>query len=213
MMKVLIISDSLGLPRPVPEIVEEEDTWAYLLSKEYFVKQISFGGATVKDLFSQVVYAKMFKPDIVIIQAGIVDCAPRAFTKFENEFINKFKFTKYIFKKFINNERIIWIRKVRKVTYTSNPEFKSFVKIFKKSFDNLFWIEIVNANDKYELKVPGIKKKIKEFNEILSNELKNNLISTSDLNETDIMSDNIHLNKEGNFKIFCKIKNVLEKNS
>lgn len=32
-MKVLIISDSLGLPRPVPEIVEEEDTWAFYCQK------------------------------------------------------------------------------------------------------------------------------------------------------------------------------------
>ncbi len=72
MKKMLIITDSLGLPRPKPEIVEYNDTWVKKISIYYDVWQYSSGGATISDLYSQIEYHKMFNPDIVLIQSGIL---------------------------------------------------------------------------------------------------------------------------------------------
>ena len=40
-MKILVLTDSLGLPRDIPEEVLYEDTWVSLLSENYTVLQSS----------------------------------------------------------------------------------------------------------------------------------------------------------------------------
>ncbi len=69
MKKILVITDSLGLPRKDPEECLYENTWPILLKKNGFIiHQVSIGGATIDQLYRQVAYHKLFNPDIVIIQ-------------------------------------------------------------------------------------------------------------------------------------------------
>lgn len=214
MKKVLVITDSLGLPRPTPEIVNYSDTWVNKLSSCCDLWQYSSGGATIKDLYSQVEYHKMYKPDIVIIQSGIVDCAPRALSKFENELINKFSLTKKLGKHFLTTKRLNNFRKKRNCYYTSSIDFEKYVHKYKEIFgDGLFWLGIVPARDEYEAKIPGIKKQIDIYNDILKRQLNNNYISISSLNKDDIMSDFIHLSTSGHNAIFEKIKLLLDEKS
>src|SRR5688500_17972440 len=93
--KILIITDSLGLPRAVPEVCSYEQTWPFLLNNAgYQIHQVSIGGATVSELYRQLEYHYLFLPDLVIVQSGIVDCAPRALGKFESLLLNKFIVTR-----------------------------------------------------------------------------------------------------------------------
>lgn len=78
-LKILCIGDSLCLPR---EDVPYEDTWIYLLKNQY--KDIDFinyfkRGATIslmeESFFES--YYQFYKPNIVIWESGITDCAPR----------------------------------------------------------------------------------------------------------------------------------------
>ncbi len=79
MKKVLCISDSLGLPRPQ---VPYADTWISLLRqqrKDYdFIADFHRNATT--NILSQWEYGEhllFYKPEIIILQLGICDCAPR----------------------------------------------------------------------------------------------------------------------------------------
>jgi hypothetical protein len=208
--KILVITDSLGLPRRVPELVDFEETWVNSLAKVYSIHQLSIGGATINDLYEQTDYAKMFNPDFVIIQSGIVDCAPRALTKFENQFLNKFSFSRFILKRFLTKKRLETLRKKRNCTYTSINEFDKYVELFVKEFGNkLFWIGIVPASNSYESLVPGISNNITRYNEILRNKIKSNYITLEDYSSNHIMTDNIHLSSLGHHELFQKIVNII----
>lgn len=89
--RILVITDSLGLPRDYPERCIYSDTWPALLKKDgHIIHQISIGGATVSELADQLLsYHLSFCPDVVLFQSGIVDCAPRAFTRNELFFVKK----------------------------------------------------------------------------------------------------------------------------
>lgn len=93
-MKIQIFSDSLALPREIPQKVYYEETYSAKLSKDHIVAQYSKGAGTIKDLLDQTFYYKMFCPDVVILQSGIVDCSPRPFTQFEEYFFTLNFFTK-----------------------------------------------------------------------------------------------------------------------
>ncbi len=77
--RVVFLTDSLSLPRDVPEKVSYEETFVYLLKQEYpnieFI-QFAYGGATISDLRNQADYLKSFSPNILILQAGIVELIP-----------------------------------------------------------------------------------------------------------------------------------------
>ncbi len=79
-MKILCIGDSLGLPR---KGCDYEETWLALLRQHYPEHSFYafFAGDRLIDSalhdFNQ--YYQYFKPDVVILQQGICDCAPRYF--------------------------------------------------------------------------------------------------------------------------------------
>ncbi|MBN8704512.1 MAG: SGNH/GDSL hydrolase family protein [Bacteroidetes bacterium] len=209
-MKILIITDSLGLPRDFPEKLNYNETWVYLLSNHFEVHQLSFGGATIDVLFSQLGYLKLFNPDLVFIQSGIVDCTPRALSKFENKLINRFSILKWLFNKLLKKDILFKLRKYRNLKYTLPFIFSGYVNKFNAEFKNkLFWIEIIPPTDFYENKIPGIKKNVIYFNELISNVVGNNFVSTNDFSTDELMSDHIHLNTQGNFKLFERIKTIV----
>ena len=82
--KILFITDSLAFPRREPEAVMYEDTYIALLKTEF--PQCDFihhgrGGATIVELFKHsIYYHETLRPDLVFMQSGVVDCAPRALT-------------------------------------------------------------------------------------------------------------------------------------
>lgn len=81
MKKVLCIGDSLGLPRPG---VSYEQTWFAMLQNHYqneFCFIPSFRRALTSADIASVDNLEIYNPQIVILQVGIVDCAPRLFKR------------------------------------------------------------------------------------------------------------------------------------
>jgi hypothetical protein len=82
--KIMIITDSIAMPRPD---IRYEDTWVYLLKKEFphydFIDRPVRGSTSTRlapecggfDLL------ETYMPDIVILQQGMAECAPRLFRK------------------------------------------------------------------------------------------------------------------------------------
>ena len=95
MAKFLILTDSISNPRsfPISSITTLEETYPYIIRNYYKDStfwQLSFGNITTEQLFSQVIsYLSHWEPDIIIIQSGINDCRPEAFTDFQKTLINK----------------------------------------------------------------------------------------------------------------------------
>lgn len=211
-MKIQIFSDSLALPREVPEKVYYEETYPAKLQQEHIVVQFSKGAGTIDELYEQTFYLKMFSPDVVIIQSGIVDCGPRPFTKFEEQFFKLNFFTKGI-KAILKRLTKSWLRNLRKVAWTSPKKYKFYCMRFLETYPNtpVFAIGILPPRKEYEKQLKGITKRIQQYNEILKEVFGNNFIDTSDMPDAGIMSDHHHMTIIGHQFIYDKIIQRLSK--
>jgi hypothetical protein len=207
-MRILFLTDSLSLPRVnEEEIVLYEDTYLYKLREEFkesLIVDSAIGGATIKDLYAQVFYYKSFNPDIVVLQTGIVDCAPRAYKKFEKKILVKLGLNSKL------KGLTRFLRKNRGYTLTKSNKFDYYLSLIEKSFENipLYSLGILNASDNYESKVPGIKENIEAYNSIL--EKHTTYINNTDIPFNGIMKDHHHLNLKGHDLIYQKLSIIVK---
>lgn len=208
-MKILILTDSVGLPRSKPEFCSFEDTWPVLLRKnDRNIHQVSIGAATSQVLLKQVTYQKAFKPDLVILQVGIVDCAPRFMSNKELDFTGALG-TIGRGLRFLFNRK--WIKKLRNISYINELDFKSNISNIQSDFDcPIMAIGILPASSEYEIFLPGVTNKIKLYNDILEQNVKYFLNTNEILGCGGIMTDHHHLNKSGNHYLFKKIDDFIQ---
>lgn len=206
MKRIILFTDSLALPRKIPEVTYYEDTYPYLLRNDFEVFQFSKGGARIVDLLEQVFYYQQYKPDCVIIQSGIVDCAPRAFSWNEELFMQSNICGKAIRKLLSLTITTKKLRNFRQKSWTDIVLYERCCKKFKDLFPNIpvYAISIVPASDEYERKVPGINNKINRYNDMLRKAF-GGVISLHDIPFTYIMSDGHHLNKLGHKYVYERI--------
>ncbi|WP_292010861.1 SGNH/GDSL hydrolase family protein [Chryseobacterium sp.] len=199
--KVLVISDSLALARDIPELTLFEETWPELLKKEGLqIDQISIGGATSTDLLKQAYYHKLFNPDIVFVQVGIVDCAPRFATRFEVDFLTRLP---VIGKKILKKMNTPKVRNRRQISYVNEKQFSQNLLDIKRSFNcPTFFLTILPASKDYEILVPGVIDKINRYNKVIKSY---DFIDLEEIPQNHIMSDHHHLNKLGHEFIFNKM--------
>lgn len=210
-MRILLLTDSLALPRDNPEEVRHEETWPELLKNEgHLVHQVSIGGATSSDLKKQVSYHRHFLPDIVILQVGIVDCSPRFASKFEIEVLKKIPVIGNKIIKIINKPSV---RSLRKKTYVSKHNFGNELAQIKKKLNTHFIaIGIMPATEQYEKVLPGITDNILEYNSKMKHIFEEEYLDVTNLPLDALMLDFHHLNKKGhlllNNLIAQKIKDI-----
>lgn len=210
---ILVLGDSLCLPRNRPEVVNSNETWSYLLknAEKSELVQLGIGGGTIDRLYEQSKYYNSFQPDIVIIQSGIVDCAPRALGRVELEVINSIRILSFIFQRFLPTKLF---RKYRKMTYTKPKEFRNYIKQISAQFTDaqVYWIGILPVSEDYKNTVPGIAKNVDIYNNIISSEIAEQngvFISCNDMPMNGIMSDHHHLNTLGHQWLFKQISSRL----
>jgi len=207
-MKILFLTDSLALPRTeVGKKISIHDTYFECLKKQCPQHQftlVAIGGATILDLYKQVFYYKVLEADLVFLQCGIVDCAPRAFTSRETKFLTKTGLFN-IFKPMVKG-----LRKYRGHKYTKPKKFQHYLSSIQNDLKpaRLYSIGILPASEEYEKKIPGIAKSIHNYNSIL--EKNSILINTADFPMNGILSDHHHLNAIGHEIIFEKIKKIID---
>ena len=217
MRKILFVTDSLGLPRELPDKVIYEKTYLNIL-RHYFKQKIpdleiisiSIGGGSIEDLSRQLLgYYKATDPDLVIIQSGIVDCSPRMFKKSELARVQIGPRTrKVVFK--LNQNFKVKIRKHRKITYTPPKEFEKVSKRLKEIFDDrIYWLGILPTSQDYELIVPGISKNVTFYNNLIKKNYQNQFIDLSTFPFQGISKDHHHLNEHGHQLIAAHLKALL----
>jgi hypothetical protein len=209
-MKILILTDSLGLPRFKPESCFFEETWPIVL-KDIFpnIHQVSIGAATSQIILKQINYQKAFNPDIVVLQVGIVDCAPRFMTRKELDLTYAFGFLGKGLRFLFNKN---WIRKLRNISYVDEVDFKKNMMGIKNSFScPVIVIDILPSSEEYERLLPGVTNKINAYNNILKQNFEYLVESKEILAKNGIMTDHHHLNKNGHAYLVSKLEQIIQK--
>ncbi|WP_141213211.1 SGNH/GDSL hydrolase family protein [Janthinobacterium sp. PC23-8] len=209
--KILFITDSLAFPRAEPEFVSYEETYIAYLKHEFpdcdFIHQ-GRGGATIVDLFTHTAYFhETLRADLVFIQSGIVDCAPRALTVMEQHVVSRLPVLGRLLTSLVKKYSR-WLRKNRKITYTSVDRFSAYIKKFESLFPNVYWIGILPATGDYEAKIEGIQQNVEIYNNVLR---KTQMIETTMFKSIDIMSDHHHLNAAGHRKMYASLAAIIRK--
>lgn len=188
-----------------------EDTYISLLKEEF--PQCDFihhgrGGATIVDLYKHSsYYHETLKPDLVFMQCGIVDCAPRALTVVEQQVFSRLPVLGRPLTALVRKYSHA-LRKARKMTYTPVETFAEYVARFEVLFGNVHWIGILPATEAYEAKIEGIRRNIEIYDAVLR---RNRYISTEHFYASDIMTDFHHLNCNGHRKMFEALVPVIRR--
>ena len=208
-MKVLLLTDSVSLPRKHSDgEVLWEDIYFSKLQK-YFPEiefiLVGMGGATIIQLHLSLNYYTQVKPDVVILQSGIVDCAPRALGLLEQQIIMKMHLFRLVhpFTRFL--------RKWRNVSYTNPATFEATLIKIKNTFSGkpLIGIGILPGCEAYDIKVTKVSEKIIAYNSILA---KHTIyLDNNDFPREGIISDFHHMNKIGHELIYKKLLPLIHK--
>jgi len=221
-MRILLVTDSLGLPR---EDVAIDKTWTYLFIKKYkehheiftFLRRSLTTDLIIsmrKDIF------EFFNPDMVIIQVGIVDCTRRALPKLGTAILSHLPFSEVI-RKFISKNHY-FLTKLYELHYVKPDRFRRNVKLIN-SYANknmkIIYLKIAEPGEYISDKVYNIKKDIDFYNSILLEESECNenvfLIDpykNKRVEEFISKKDGHHLNELGNKLVFNELVVFFESN-
>lgn len=221
-MRVLCVGDSLGLPR---EECPYECTWFYKLKCEFpgfeFVDFFERRLHANKALSNFDSYYAFYPSDIVIIQTGICDCAPR----YINEERMIIRVILSLFRKFgmINLFWKVVKLRGRKPSCVDTPMdvfTDSFCKLITKFIYNgvkfIILVKIGHATDSVMVKNKHINDNIDKYNREIGRfkEINPKLITVVDpLEDVDesLFVDGYHCNAKGMEVVFKSLKMELEK--
>jgi lysophospholipase L1-like esterase len=223
--KIMIVTDSVSMPRAE---IRYEDTWIYLLKKEfpqYDIIDRTGRGSTTTRLVTEggggVDLLEMYMPDIVIIQLGMADCAPRLFDKRGLEYrIVSRTLPAWARRRYIDHVKKHRVRDPE-VTEVSPEEFRSNCAAFFRRAQaigaRILLIPILPPMDLMIRKSPHVRRNVDRYNGIyrevvaqfanveIVDPFRNN--SGMDINELAI--DEVHVNAEGLKMIFESLKPLL----
>lgn len=200
-IKIAIIADSMCLPRGEKEgdvpfeatyPIVLEDTFNNYVNKEKKPRFIVKGKRSrtlleVKDEWKEVI--DFIKPEIVIVNVGITDCAPRILNEKKRKIVDGIKID------FVKNSIINYLKKNRTKLILKDPT-KRFVtiEVFEKEYKNIInyltpktqkiiFIGILNVSEDLERKSPGYLESVKLYNSVLSSGADNKKIYFLDVNK------------------------------
>lgn len=218
--RIILIGDSLLMPRPRQDLTYE-DTYGYLVFKALKDHEVIIKGKYSNDtsvqskpnaLKAEIEY---LNPDIVFIQLGIVDCAPRLFSKIE-------KYALKILPSFLRQGIINFFSKRRRFFTKMFPKVyvkkESFEKNMRKILETIkicgatpVIINIAKTSEENESRSFNYDNNTIEYNKTLfklSKEYGGQLIDFYNIIKTEPscqLSDGVHLSKEGNHKLADEI--------
>lgn len=221
--RIVLIGDSLGMPRPM-DAVSYEDTYPYLLMHSRDDLEIIPRFCRANDTDRQASTQKLnddilwLKPDIVCLHLGIVDCAPRLLGKLENKVVSLLpsSFSSKLLR-FLSKRRA-WFTKVRPKVYVSQDRYEENLKIILNSVQRCNAKSIIVG-----IMMPPQKLRERSYNfgrnvEVYNNILKQLSVAFKatflDVNsflkpESHLCNDGIHLNQAGSALLAKKLSKYL----
>ncbi len=185
--RIYLLADSLALPRPSLNGSRElacEDTYPYRLrSKLESLQNEKIAGIdficnalrfrTMPEAASFWWEVELFRPTMVIVHIGIVDCAPRVFSRGQHWFVNGIRPIR------LRNSILAFVERHRRSlisispgkVYTSPANFESSASsIAQRSSEanvKLCFVSIAPTDERLSFRSPGIQENIRKYNEIL----------------------------------------------
>lgn len=215
---ILIIGDSTSLPR---EEVKYICTWPYLIQKlfpTFTIENNSMWGNTTGCLEGKN-SLEWYNPEIVIIQLGIVDCAPRLLSNFERKILSALP--SRVGKGYSIINKLFRKRSLKKA-YISANQFKKNIENFISRAENIdvrkiFFISILDSGEKYANKNPKAQEAIDMYNNILINCIEKSdiceFVKIKDINEKvdeHTLKDGFHYNDIGHGLVCLALKERIE---
>lgn len=224
--RVLIIGDSMALPR---KGVSYNCTWPYRLKCRFkdveFINR-SILGSTVQrlnigDAADESGCLEAYMPQIIILQLGIVDCAPRLFKR--TSLVPKIM--RYL-PNVVQSQFVSFFKTYRgrraEFSYLSHTEYRNHIERFiRRSADfnvkKIFAVKIGPISSSVAESSPQFNSQINIYNEILNEA--SNANSRFSLIEAGFdascahehTTDGYHLNEKGHNSLFLSIESKLEK--
>ncbi len=201
MNKIVILGDSLAFNRP--DNLKDELRWPQLLAVKYpdvCVENRARGANTTNSLIREDL-RKLNKGDSIIVQLGVVDCAPRLFSKIEGKILARLP-------SFLRQTIIKYAKKYRtqsnKRCYVGLNKFTENLSKFFESTKHykLIYIKILPPGSKFLSSNPEAIHSINQYNkaiESLSFKFKHvDLIDFTGVSiDNYTLEDGYHLNEEG----------------
>jgi acyl-CoA thioesterase-1 len=222
--KILIITDSLGLPRTDPEIVSDDDTWVYQVmdyfSSSYKFRLFRHRGMDTTSLIHHVknTISAYQDIDIVIFQVGIVDCYPRALSRSNLARIKKLpNWMQRAIHKIINRHYQFFVEKGDN-RYVNPVKFGENLNVIKEHFQDssIFILPIAPANKALMCRNRKVENSVREYNQMFAEIFKDDFLDAiyKDSKQEDIvLSDGQHLSTIGHRDVFRGIKDLLNDES
>lgn len=217
MKTLMIIADSVAMPRPELRSAYEE-TWPSLLKQampDWNIIENCRGGRTSAELLNLLNTSVLYyKPDILLIQLGIVDCAYRALLPQELELLEKFPLLPHLTRPLVKYFHH-GITKLRRRNLISADDFYGHIVRFLQRLGNaqtiVYFIGILPPGKYMVNKNFGVRQNIMNYNKILRHlNYSNCFIDTSALDGDCLLPDGHHLSVEGHKKMASLILERLE---
>lgn len=223
--RILIITDSISIPRPG---IPYEDTWIYHFKKEFTTCDIidrPMRGGTTSRLVTEggggADLLEFYTPDIVIIQMGLQECAPRLFKKtgYEHFFMHKILPKRFLHRyiSFIKKRRIRLPECTEIEHAVTENNIRSYIERCRNHGTKIVYCKIHRACDYYLSKSPFVQQNISRYNNMLERfaaDCKNVILADPVKDFHDINSlciDELHVNAEGHMLYYMEISAVVRK--
>lgn len=205
-VSIAALTDSLGLPRGGSEATPPRQTWPALLRESVLVDDVThvgIGGATVTQLAGQLSYAIAAVPDVLVVQCGIVDCAPRALRQWERQALQQVPGGRRVARAI--EKRAVLLRRWRDIAFTSPSTFRDTCRtiVARAGASRPLWVGIVDAGD--EARVPGIRARIRSYNGILRDTVGTGFVDVGDMPVDGVCADHHHLTAAGHAFVATKL--------
>jgi len=221
--RVLIIADSMAMPRPETKY---EETWIYLAKQEFphydFLDRLERGGTSLRLVTEGgggVDLLELYRPDLVILQFGFAEGAPRLFNKssFEYFFLSRVlpvnlkpKYVQYVKKRRVRDP---------KITEISPDRFKAHISNYFQRAESMgtkvVIILILEATRLLLSKSPWAQQNIDLYNRIyceVADSFPNvQCVAPFDdgVDVNDVTVDEYHLDHHGHLMLFDRLKPLL----
>lgn len=221
-MKVVIMADSLALPRPESDgNIPYEATYPFLLDQS-LRRRLGPGAPQIieRGMRSRTIervvddwleLVELRRPEVVVVHVGIVDCAPRVFLRRERSLVERLRPARVRVRllNFVHRHRRRIIS-LRPRVYVPPERFESLVaEVVRRAGEcrvrSLVFVNIIMPSEQMEQRSPGFRQNAELYNRLLAEQSRPPWVRLIDLNELVWQSggpdaltfDGIHINEAG----------------
>jgi acyl-CoA thioesterase-1 len=230
-MKIVVMADSLAMPRQGETNIAFEATYPYVLDRSLrqrlntqspMIIERGMRRRTIEYVLDEwLELVELRTPDVVIVHVGIVDCAPRVFLRRERQFVENLRPARLrnMVLGFVHQHRRAIVR-MRGRVYVPPQRFSSLVaqvvhKAKQSKLRSLVLVNIITPPAEMEARSPGFIENVNTYNEILKSQAHGEGIHLVDLDRMirdgggpdKLTVDGIHINEAGHAMLARELEN------